>query len=707
MPASFEMIAKTFSGLENGLADELNELGAQSVQAGRRMVTFRGDQRTLMRANFHCRTAVRIMRPIAAFTATDDAALYNGVQLIDWSQHLDQDGSLAIDPVVRSTHFTNSLFAAQRAKDAIVDQMRTARGQRPSVDLDDPQLRINLHIAQDRVTVYLDASGDSLHRRGYRMSTGDAPINEVLAAGILRLIGWHGQTALADFMCGSGTFLIEAAMLARRIAPGLIRSRFGYMRWKDYDPALHRAIVDEAKQAVLPDLDVPLSGSDIDPQAIASAQANARRAKVADNITWQVANFAAAVPPAPEGILVTNPPYDERMKVASLEAVYQRLGDVLKQRWGGYTAWVFSGNLEAAKQIGLRAVRRVRLNNGPIECRLLEIPITARSGPARDAAPKSHQDQLDEQATAFGNRLARMSKHWHRWARRQKLSVYRIYDRDIPEIPLTIDWYDGRLLMVEHSRPHNRTEIEHDAWREQIVTLAAATLEVPREQVMLVAHRKSAPAHERPWAKPSTFEVSEAGVQYEVQWNRSGATGFELDQRQLRERVRAQAAGKRVLDLFAGSGCMTLAAAAGGAASVTAVESSPMLIEWMRRNLRHNALGDCKPRIVQEDPLAFAAQASEAGETYDLIVLRPPSFDGRRREGIWNVQDGHSELIEQLLSALAPDGELLLITTFRRLSFADERLPRAVAREITRQTIPPDCRDSKVHRAWRLVHRKD
>ncbi len=261
---------------------------------------------------------------------------------------------MAIDPVVHGSVFTNSLYAAQIAKDAIVDQIRRSTGRRPSVDLADPDVRINLHIDQKRATLYLDASGESLHKRGYRQEAGAAPINEVLAAGILKIIDWDRASPLVDPLCGSGTFPIEAALAARRIVPGTIRKQFGYMRWQDYCPSTHDAILAECRSQQLDQLDFPIHGSDIDDEVIAQARANAQRAGVDADIQWSVQDFGDAVPPAPAGTLISNPPYDERMKTVDSVDFHRRLGDVLKHNWAGYTAWILAGNREAAKFIGLR-----------------------------------------------------------------------------------------------------------------------------------------------------------------------------------------------------------------------------------------------------------------------------------------------------------------------------------------------------------------
>jgi 23S rRNA (guanine2445-N2)-methyltransferase / 23S rRNA (guanine2069-N7)-methyltransferase len=703
---SFDMIAKTFFGLERVLADELQALGAADVRLGRRMVAFTGDARLMMWANICCRTAVRILKPIVTFSADGEAALYRGIGLVDWLSHLDADRSLAIDPVVHSPMFGNSLYAAQLAKDAIVDQVRDRMGRRPSVDLANPDLRINLHIDQDRVTVYLDSSGDSLHKRGYRALAGEAPINEVLAAGILRLTAWDEKSPLADFMCGSGTFVIEAALMARRIAPGLVRKQFGYQRWKEFDPALHDSLLTEARGQMLPDLTFPMRGSDLDPQAITAARENARRAGVAENIRFDVENFESARPGAASGLLVTNPPYDERMKTSQIEAVYRRIGDALKHHWAGYTAFVFTGNLEAGRQIGLRPSAKTRLFNGPIECRLLRIPLfslsprpaTEPDGRAGDF--KSSPEQRGQnQAGAFRNRLTRMAKHWHRWARRHGITCVRIYDRDIPEIPLAIDWYEGKLSITEYDRPHSRTEIEHREWLERMVELISDVLDVPSTQI--ARHSKKG-THLDSGNEVRPVFVQEGGLRFEVRLN-DRETGLDLDQRILRGMLRAEAAGKRFLNLFARAGTHAVAAA-GGATSTVSVDASQGMLDWTQRNLQLNRLGSGTHRLVCQDPIAYIRDLdSAAGSQFDLAFVQPPSFDGKRREGVWNVQDGHVDLLNRLIAGMSEGGKIYFVSRFRRLTLHAEEIHGASVHEITRQTVPPDFRNKKVHRSWVLI----
>lgn len=373
----FRMIAKTLFGLEEALTRELVALGGQEVRAMNRSVEFVGDRRLLYKANFWCRTATRILVPIDMFDAPDEDRLYQCIDDIDWSAFLDPGMTLAIDAVVSHSNLNNSLYVARLAKDAIVDQFRETTGQRPSVDLADPDLRINLHIHENVATVSLDASNEPLHKRGYRIAKGEAPINEVLAAGILNLTEWDMKSPLVDAMCGSGTFLIEAAMMARRIPAGIHRKAFGFMRWKDYTPALFQAIQEEARESIQPAISFDIVGSDIDLKRIRQAEANAQRAGVERDIRFQCKSFDQQCPPAGPGTLIINPPYGERLPVTDINALYTLIGDTLKKKYQGYNAFIFTGNSSAAKHVGLRASRRIRLFNGPIDSRLLKYEVYA------------------------------------------------------------------------------------------------------------------------------------------------------------------------------------------------------------------------------------------------------------------------------------------------------------------------------------------
>ncbi|WP_324678023.1 THUMP domain-containing class I SAM-dependent RNA methyltransferase [Hymenobacter sp. GOD-10R] len=374
--AAFYMTATTQFGLEEVLANELRQLGATIDRVGQRAVEFSGNKQLLYEAVLWCRTAMRILKPFAGFYARDERALYREVNRVDWQQFIQPDQTFAITAVVNKSSFEHSLFVAQLTKDAIVDQFRDRTGQRPSVDVKNPDIRLHLHMLENEVTLSLDAAGDSLHRRGYRQGTNVAPLNEVLAAGLLLLTGWDGHKTLIDPMCGSGTLLTEAALIAQRIAPGLYhQGKFGFENWPDFDQALWESVRLDARQARLEEPQAYLGGSDLSGEFINLARQNVAAADLEDFIRLSVRDVKDAKAPAREepGIVIMNPPYGERIgEETEMAALYKTIGDTLKSGFQGYDAYVFTGNLEAAKRIGLKTSRRIPLYNGPIDCRLLK-----------------------------------------------------------------------------------------------------------------------------------------------------------------------------------------------------------------------------------------------------------------------------------------------------------------------------------------------
>jgi putative N6-adenine-specific DNA methylase len=370
---NFNMTATTLAGLEDVLAAELEALDMEYIKVGTRAVTFSGNLRQMYEANVWCRTAIRILKPIRNFKARDEDDLYAQVQKIKWSDYLNLEQTFAINAAVSHSTFEHSLFVSQLTKDAIVDQFRKATGKRPSVDTVRPDLRINLHMHENMVTLSLDASGDSLHRRGYRLQTNVAPLNEVLAAGLIELSGWDKKSPFIDPMCGSGTILIEAAMMAQNIAPGLYRrDPYGFESWKDFNKDLFNMVLDTAEAKARQQPQAPVIGYDIDADYVQAARNNIENTGLEDVIKIEQADFFETTAPADQGILVMNPPYNERILSDDINLLYKNIGDTLKNNYQGFDAFVFTGNLEAAKHVGLKATRRVPLFNGPIECRLLK-----------------------------------------------------------------------------------------------------------------------------------------------------------------------------------------------------------------------------------------------------------------------------------------------------------------------------------------------
>ncbi|WP_133533033.1 THUMP domain-containing class I SAM-dependent RNA methyltransferase [Flavobacterium dankookense] len=368
---NFKMVAKTFFGFEEILAKELNQLGAQEVEIGTRMVSFKGDKGFMYKANLSLRSALKILKPIYYFRATNDQNLYKGIQGIDWSNYLNANQTFVIDTTIHSDNFKHSQFVSQKAKDAIVDQFRDKTGQRPSIDKDFPDLRINIHIDRDQCSVALDTSGASLHHRGYRTATNIAPINEVLAAGMLLLSGWDGSSDFLDPMCGSGTILAEAAMIACNIPANINRKEFAFEKWNDWDNDLFDQIIDALMKRTK-EFHHTIIGYDKAPSAVQKAKDNIINANLEDYVTISQANFFDT---KKENVgplhMVFNPPYGERLDI-DLERFYRELGDTLKNNYPNTNAWFITANLEALKFVGLRPSRKIKLFNGSLEARLVK-----------------------------------------------------------------------------------------------------------------------------------------------------------------------------------------------------------------------------------------------------------------------------------------------------------------------------------------------
>ena len=366
MTQEFEIIAKTFMGLEPVLAKELTQLGANDVQIGRRMVSFKGNKELLYRANFQLHTAIRILKPIKHFKALSADDVYEGVKDIEWSEYIGIDKTFAVDSVVFSEEFRHSKFVAYKVKDAIVDQFREKTGQRPNISISNPDIRLHIHIADDQCTLCLDSSGDSLHRRGYRQESVEAPLNEVLAAGMILMTGWHGETDFIDPMCGSGTLLIEAALIARNMAPGLFRKEFAFEKWPDFDRDLFDEIYNDDSQER--EFNHHIYGYDVDIKAVNTARLNVKAAGLSSDITVEEQDFKNFTQPKNKSIMVTNPPYGERISTPDLLGTYKMIGERLKHQFTGNEAWILSYREECFAQIGLKPSIKIPLFNGSLEC---------------------------------------------------------------------------------------------------------------------------------------------------------------------------------------------------------------------------------------------------------------------------------------------------------------------------------------------------
>lgn len=378
-----KIVARTLVGLEEVLAKEIKELGGEDVEIFNRAVEYKGDMRLLYASNLWLRTAIDVLLPLSKFTANNEEELYDKIQRINWSNYITSEKTFSIVPIVHSSYFNHSHYAALKVKDAIVDQLREKKGRRPNVNTENPDVKIMLRISENKCSVLLNSSGDSLFKRGYRTYGGAAPINEVLAAGIIALTGWDAKTPFVDPMCGSGTFVIEAAMKARNIAPSINRDEFGFMNWLDYREDIWKAIYKEAEYCI-EENDVPIFGFDKSRQTVRIAEMNAESIPALKGaIQFEMKDFFKSSKPTEKGILVTNPPYEVRIKTNNIEMFYEFIGNTLKHKWVGYDAWIISSNMQALKRLGLSAKKKITLFNAQLESKLVYLPLYEGSKKAK------------------------------------------------------------------------------------------------------------------------------------------------------------------------------------------------------------------------------------------------------------------------------------------------------------------------------------
>lgn len=714
------------AGTADLLAAELAALGiegAREVQGG---VACEGELAAAYRACLESRIALRVLWQLARFPAADAAALYAGVGTIDWAAHMDASGTLAVDFSGNVPGITNTQFGAQRVKDAVVDQFRARTGARPSVDRESPTLRINAHAARGALTVAIDLSGESLHRRGYRGGAGAAPLKENLAAAILVRSGWPAIAAaggsFVDPMCGSGTLPIEAALIAADIAPGLLRPGFGFERWKQHDADTWAAVRAAAGARRQPALLTPgrIRGFDRDPAAIRDAEQNAARAGLDKRLFFQrceLAKLPAA--PAPSGLVAVNPPYGERIGEADgLRAVYEVLGERLREGYRGWEAAVFTGNPALGRELGINARRTHRLMNGPIECRLLRIAVEpsqfvqARE-PGRLPVIDAEAARARPGAQMFANRLTKNMDRLAGWARRESVSCYRLYDADMPEYAFAIDLYQsdpagtaGRWLYVqEYAPPATVDKDRARARREEAISVLPEVTGLAPEAIYWRTRRpqKGISQYEAIADVDERVVVEEGGLKFLVNFTDYLDTGLFLDHRPMRARIRALAKGKRFLNLFCYTGAATVYAAAGGAAATTSVDMSRTYVEWAKRNMAVNSLAG-RHEFVQEDCLAWLAE--ERADRYDLIFLDPPTFsNSKRMDREFDVQRDHADLIRATMKRLAPGGLLLFSTNFRKFKLEAEALEGLTIKDMTKGTVPFDfSRDPNVHTCFEIRH---
>ncbi|MEE4233335.1 bifunctional 23S rRNA (guanine(2069)-N(7))-methyltransferase RlmK/23S rRNA (guanine(2445)-N(2))-methyltransferase RlmL [Pseudomonas viridiflava] len=750
MSDRYELFLTCPKGLEGLLAEEATALGLEDTREHTSAIRGSADMETAYRLCLWSRLANRVLLVLKRFPMKDAEDLYHGVLDVEWHDHLESDGTIAVEFSGHGSGIDNTHFGALKVKDAIVDKLRTPDGERPSVDKINPDLRVHLRLDRGEAILSLDLSGHSLHQRGYRLQQGAAPLKENLAAAILVRAGWPRIAAeggaLADPMCGVGTFLVEAGLIAADIAPNIKRERWGFSAWLGHVPALWRKLHDEALARAEAGLAKPplwIRGYEADPRLIQPARNNIERAGLSDWIKvyqGEVATFEPRPDQNQKGLVICNPPYGERLgDEASLLYLYQNLGERLRQSCLNWEAAVFTGAPDLGKRMGIRSHKQYSFWNGALPCKLLlikvlpdqfvtgerrtpeqrqierETPVETEveverkfnknGNPIKPTPVVVEQPRLSEGGQMFANRLQKNLKLMGKWVRREGIDCYRVYDADMPEYSMAIDLYHDWVHVQEYAAPKSIDPEKASARLFDALAAIPQALNIDKSRVVIKRRERQSGTrqYERQSAQGQFLEVKEGGVKLLVNLTDYLDTGLFLDHRPMRMRIQREAAGKRFLNLFAYTATASVHAAKGGARSTTSVDLSRTYLDWARRNLSLNGFSD-KNRLEQSDVTVWLQACREE---YDLIFIDPPTFsNSKRMEGVFDVQRDQVELIDLAMARLAPGGVLYFSNNFRKFVLDENLGQRYAVEEITAQTIDQDfARNSKIHRAWKITAR--
>ena len=738
-------------GLEGLLLEEAIGLGLEEAREHTSAIRGLADMETAYRLCLWSRLANRVLLVLKRFPMKNAEDLYNGVLDVDWHDHMVPDGTLAVEFSGHGSGIDNTHFGALKVKDAIVDKLRTPSGERPSIDKFSPDLRIHLRLDRGEAILSLDLSGSSLHQRGYRLQQGAAPLKENLAAAVLIRAGWPRMAAegaaLADPMCGVGTFLVEGAMIAADIAPNLNRIHWGFDAWLGHVPAIWKKLHEEATERAEIGMAKPplwIRGYEADPRLIQPARNNIERAGLSHWIKiyqGEVATFEPRPDQNQKGLVICNPPYGERLgDEASLLYLYQNLGERLRQACLNWEAAVFTGAPDLGKRMGIRSHKQYSFWNGALPCKLLLIKVTPdqfvtgerrtpeqrqaereqaesvveapvqqkfnkNGNPIKPAPVVIEQPRLSEGGQMFANRLQKNLKALGKWVKREGIDCYRVYDADMPEYSMAIDLYHDWVHVQEYAAPKSVDPEKASARMFDALAAIPQALNIDKSRVIVKRRERQSGTkqYERQSAQGKFTEVMEGGVKLLVNLTDYLDTGLFLDHRPIRMRIQKEAAGKRFLNLFCYTATASVHAAKGGARSTTSVDLSKTYLDWARRNLSLNGFSD-KNRLEQGDVMAWL---DACREEYDLIFIDPPTFsNSKRMEGIFDVQRDHVQLLDLAMARLAPGGVLYFSNNFRKFVLDEHLAARYAVEEITASTIDPDfARNSKIHRAWKITAR--
>ena len=708
-------------GIPPLLVKALETTGAREIKETLAGASFKGDLETAYRVCLWSRLANRVLLPISKIPAGDPDELYQGVKSIQWIDHLEPTGSLAVDFISSRSRITHTHYGALRVKDAIVDYFKEKYDVRPSVQLKNPDVRINVYLLRDAATVYLDLSGESLHLRGYRKEGVNAPLKENLAAAILIRAGWpeisQAGGGLIDPMCGSGTLPIEAALMAADCAPGLLRQHFGFLKWKGHREEIWSVLIDEAEErekagfAELP----PIMGYDLDSNAIKGALVNLENAGLKGLIHFEKRELADLVPhPRMKdwpGLVMVNPPYGERLgDLKSVSHLYAVLGQRLKHHFQGWKASVLIGNIDLGKSIGIRAHKKYTFYNGALECKLLNFNVEAEQYLHEDQKPVLHHSGLlldqrpKPEIAMFANRIRKNYKKLKKWLQRGNIHCYRLYDRDLPEYAVAVDVYEDFVHVQEYEAPASVDLRKAKRRLNDVLVALPRTLDIPEDHFFLKVRRRQRGTlqYNKMTSEQVFHEVREGGLKFLINLSDYLDTGLFLDHRITRRLIGEWAKGKRFLNLFAYTGTATIYAARGGAKSTVTVDFSKIYLDWARKNLALNGYAQNRNTVVQAECIAWMA---EEKRKYDLIFLDPPTFSNSKKlKGDFEIQRDHVGLIKKAIKLLDKNGVLIFANNFRRFKIDLGAMKDLQIKDLTKVTLPLDfARNPKIHNCWKIT----
>jgi 23S rRNA (guanine2445-N2)-methyltransferase / 23S rRNA (guanine2069-N7)-methyltransferase len=715
---NLDWLATCPKGMEQLLSDELLALGATEVKQTVAAVHFQGELKIAYKACLWSRIANRVLMPLASFRLDTVEDLYENAVEIPWEDHLLAQNSIAIDFIGTSKLIDNSMYGAQLLKDAIVDRIRRIEGGRPSVDAKSPDIRIQARLHKGQVAVSLDISGESLHRRGYRTGQGSAPLKENLACAILLRSGWPAIAkqggALIDPMCGSGTILIEAALMAADIAPALNRETFGFTHWLKHDEPLWETVLADAEQRKtqgLENFDLDIRGYDGNSRMLDVTVANIENAGLDEHIRIAhkpLDQFGKAT--AETGLLVTNPPYGARMgEVEQLIPLYEKLGVVLQKNFTEWRAAIYTGNLDLARELDLSPSKQYSLFNGSIACKVLVFDnMQSKSEQIAERLSKPPPVQpLSEEAKMLFNRLQKNQRRLKGWLKKSAISCYRLYDADIPEYSAAIDIYEKFIYVQEYAAPNT---IEERVAKQRFETIKRAVKEFSGNEYKKVYYKerrrqKGDSQYQRLNEETSeSMVVNEGRARFEVNLSDYLDTGLFLDHRPVRALLAEMTAGKTLLNLFCYTASATVQAALAGAKSSLSVDMSNTYLDWAQRNFELNSLSSSKHQLLRADCLKWLEEDSQ---TFDVIFLDPPTFsNSKKMESVLDVQRDHPELIRQAMAKLNPEGTLVFSNNFRKFKLDELTSRQFNCENITQQTLDTDFeRNPRIHNVWLITKR--